>query len=452
MTTLTHRFTPRGGCAQAFEARDPEFLLSGPAGTGKSRALLERLHLLALLNPGMRGLIVRKTLASLGGTALVTWNQYVIPEAKLVGEVDWYGGSQQESAGYRYRNGSRISVGGMDKPTKIMSSEYDICYVQEAIELTETDWESISSRLRNGKISFQQIMADTNPDRPTHWLKARCDRGTCRVIESRHEDNPVLYDDDGTLTTRGQAYISRLDALTGVRHLRLRKGLWVAAEGQIYEDHDPAIHLVDRFDIPPTWPRHWAVDFGYTNPFVCQCWAVDPDGRLLLEWEVYRTKRLVEDHAATILDRVTAPNPDYRHPAGQPRLAHHGRTWTAPKPRTVVCDHDAEDRATLERHLGVGTTPAHKGVSDGIQAVGARLRPAGDGRPRLVMLRDALIERDPDLDETKRPTSTVEEIPGYVWDVGKDRPVKSDDHGMDAMRYMVAAMDLQARPRMRWIS
>jgi hypothetical protein len=42
-------------------------------------------------------------------------------------------------------------IGGMDKPTKIMSSEYDFIYVQEAIELTETDWENLTTRLRNGR-------------------------------------------------------------------------------------------------------------------------------------------------------------------------------------------------------------------------------------------------------------------------------------------------------------
>jgi predicted transcriptional regulator len=39
------------------------------------------------------------------------------------------------------------------------------------------------------------------------------------------------------------------------------------------------------------------VDFGYTNPFVMQWWAEDPDGRLYLYREIYRTRRLVEDHA-----------------------------------------------------------------------------------------------------------------------------------------------------------
>ena len=431
---VEHAYTPAGASAALFGHRDPEVLVSGPAGTGKSRGCLEKLHMMALLNPGMRGLIVRKTLASLGSTALVTYREQVTPEAFDSGLVSFYGGSPQEPPQYRYGNGSTLVIGGMDRASRIMSSEYDVIYVQEAIELTEDDWEALTTRLRNWKVTFQQIIADTNPSTPTHWLKARCDRGATVLLESRHEENPTLFH-DGEATPEGAAYLDKLDNLTGPRYLRLRKGLWVAAEGVVYEDFDPAIHLVNRFEIPRDWPRYWEVDFGYVNPFVLQRWAEDPDGRLYLYAEIYRTKRLVEDHARDVLAQVVV-----------------GGEWIEPKPRAVICDHDAEDRATLERHLGMSTLAASKSVSDGIQAVQSRLRVAGDGQPRLFVLRDAVAQRDPELVEAKRPTCTAEEFPGYVWEgKGKDRPVKVDDHGLDCVRYLVAERDLAARPRVRWM-
>src|SRR5690606_20066097 len=77
--------------------------------------------------------------------------------------------------------------------------------------------------------------------------------------------------------------------------------------------------------------------------------------------------------------------------------------WLEPRPTAVVCDHDAEGRAVLERELGVETTPAHKSVLDGIQAVQARLRVAEDGKPRLFFVRGALVERDPELEGARRP-------------------------------------------------
>lgn len=436
---LVHDYGPRGACKRLMEDRSPEIVLSGPAGTGKSRACLEKLHLLALLNPGMRGVIVRKTRVSLKTTALVTWRRYVATEAIAAGLVVGRGGEDLPYQ-YLYTNGSVIDIGGMDEATRIMSSEYDCAYIQEAIELSENDWEAISTRLRNGMVSFQQQIGDTNPSTPTHWLKQRCDRGQTVMLESRHEDNPRLFD-GGQVTGQGATYLARLDNLTGVRFQRLRQGLWVAAEGQIYEEWDPAVHLVDRFEIPQAWTRWWAVDFGYRNPAVIQWWAEDPDNRLWLYREIYMTGRLVADHAKTALARVTDDK---------------GR-WLEPKPRAIVCDHDAEDRATLERELGLGTTAANKQVKPGIEAVQQRLRPDATGKPALFVMRDSLVERDPELVEAAKPACTAEEIPGYVWapsadgKPNKEEPLKLDDHGADALRYVVAERDLGARPRVRFI-
>jgi phage terminase large subunit len=453
---LEHRYAPHGAAARLFEDRSGEVLLSGPAGTGKSRACLEKLHMLALLNPGMRALIVRKTLVSLGSTALQTWRQLVVPEALEIGELWFYGGSREEPAQYRYRNGSAVVVGGLDNPTKIMSSEYDVIYVQEAIELTANDWEALTTRLRHWRITFQQLLADTNPDTPHHWLKQRADRGDTTLLESRHEDNPLLFDPTGQVVEpEGKAYLDKLNKLTGVRKLRLRDGLWVAAEGLVYDSWNPAVHLVDRFDIPVNWTRWWAVDFGYTNPFVCQMWAEDPDGRLYLYREIYHTKRTVDDHARRILTYVRAPAGHVLAAGREPDPDVAGDwVWTEPRPRAVVCDHDAGDRALLERVLGLSTVAATKVVTGGIQVVEGRLKPGEDGKPRLFLLRDSVVERDEELAEAMKPCCTAEEVVGYVWDTGggkkiKEAPLKEDDHGCDAMRYLVAERDLAARPRIR---
>jgi PBSX family phage terminase large subunit len=414
--------------------------MSGSAGTGKSRACLEKAHAMAIANPGMRGLFLRKTAVSLGSTGLVTWRESVAKEALFGGEVKYHSGSRERPPGYYYLNGSVIVIGGIDKASRIMSSEYDVIFVQEATELTLDDWEALTTRLRNGKVSFQQIIADCNPDGPQHWIKQRCDAGRAKMIFCRHEDNPRLYNmDTKTWTPQGVAYREKLDALTGVRYQRLRLGLWVAAEGLVYDGFDPAVNLRDNWSKgqpDDAWNRYLAVDFGYKNPFVCQWWAQDPDDRLYLYREIYMTSRLVEDHAVVIrrfLDKKTEP-----------------------APRAVICDHDAEDRATLERKVGLSTVAATKNVSEGIQAVQARLRVRGDGKPGLYLCRDALVEADPVLADAKRPQRTTDEISGYVWDQRvssitgvRDTPVKLDDHGMDAMRYLVAYLDIRGRPRFR---
>jgi phage terminase large subunit len=459
---LEHTYTPRGTAIELMHCREPEVLLSGPAGTGKSRACLEKIHAVCLATPGVRALMVRKTAISMTSTGLVTYREHVAKESIEAGHVRWYGGSQQEAACYRYSNGSVLVVGGMDKPTKIMSSEYDIAYVQEAIELTKNDWEAITTRLRNGKISFQQLLADTNPDRETHWLNRRSQDGTTVMLESRHEDNPVYYDDNGQITEKGRAYIhGKLDKLTGLRKLRLRHGKWVSAEGVIYEGFDRAVHVIPRFPIPDSWTRWWAVDFGFVHPFAAQWWAEDPDGRLYLYREILHTQRLVEDHARTMLRAVTKLQPGQRDSGADDSanevlasLKAGRRVWTEPKPRGIICDHDAEDRATLERHLGRSTSAAKKSVSDGIQAVAARWKLQGDGKARLYLLENSLIEKDQALVDAEHPTCLEEEIPGYAWDTAdgrkpKDQPLKELDDADDTMRYMVAEKDLGGRPGIR---
>jgi len=233
--------------------------------------------------------------------------------------------------------------------------------------------------------------------------------------------------------------MGRLEGLTGVRRQRLLEGKWVSAEGVIFEGFDSSLHVVDRFDVPWDWPRFWSVDFGFTNPFVLQCWAEDPDGRLFLYRELYRTQRTVDDHARRVLEAVA--------PKGQ---------WREPRPRQVVSDHDPEGQEVFRRVTGLTVVSANKNVEQGLQSVARRLRPAGDGKPRLFFMRDVLMDVDRDLERALKPVCTVEEIPGYVWDGaaggGRERPVKEDDHGCDAMRYVCMLREHSSPARFRWVN
>jgi phage terminase large subunit len=431
------RFEPRGAVLDAFRSKDGELLISGAAGTGKSVGALMKVHLAMLSTPGARALLARKTHASLTASTLVTFRQNVAAEALTAGIVKYYGGSGAEAAAYRYRNGSTIVVGGLDRPSRLLSTEYDLAMVDEATETDPEDIDTIITRLRHGRLSYQQLLMCTNPAGPTHHLKARADAGRARMLYSRHEDNPRMFQ-DGAWTLYGQTYLARLETLTGVRYQRMRWGKWVAAEGLVYPDWDPAVHLVDR--MPPgseNWQRWWGIDFGFSNPFVLLCFAEDPDGRLWLYRQIYMSHRLVEDHAKQI-KAIVCPD----------------GVWREPRPRGIVADHDAEDRATFERHFGMSTTPARKSVSDGVQAMQARLRVQPDGKTRFYVVRGSLVERDPELVEAKKPTCFEDEIAEYVWphDVKPDKrenPVKENDHAMDTGRYVTAERDLGGRPRVR---
>ncbi len=224
-------------------------------------------------------------------------------------------------------------------------------------------------------------------------------------------------------TPSGKAYLAKLDALTGVRYQRLRQGLWVAAEGMVFSDFDWNLHVIDGFRPPAHWTRYWTIDFGFTQPFCFQAWAKDEEGRLYRFGELYRTGMLVEEAALRIKEWMRKSGEDF--------------------PEAILCDHDAEGRATLEKHLGVATMAANKSVSPGLQAVMKRLRLAEDGKPRLFFLKDSALARDPKLVEAKEPTATEEEFELYLWQEGiKDSvPVKRHDHGMDALRYLCLYLD-----------
>lgn len=420
------QYRPYGEARDFLACKDPEALYEGPAGTGKSFACLWKLHMAMLKYPGARGLIVRKTLVSLTASGLVTFMQRVLPAGNF--GVTFFGGSKAEPAQFKYPNGSRIVVGGMDNPSKIMSAEYDLAYVQEATELTENDWESITTRLRFGVMPYQQLIADCNPAGPTHWLNQRCNLGLTTRFGSRHQDNPTLFDHArGEWTERGLAYVATLDRLTGVRYQRLRLGQWVAAEGQVYDSWDPKVHVVKREDYADVLSQAWhfgSCDWGYTNPGVLQAWAVDYDGRMFLDRELYMTRKPVEGwwipRAIELSNELDI------------------REW--------VCDPSEPAFIAQFNAAGLNATPANNAILPGITAVQNRL--SGPTGPRIFILEDALIERDEALVEAKQPWATVQEIPEYVWakNVGgetlKDKPVDAFNHGLDALRYAVAHLDL----------
>ena len=412
-----------------------EIIYSGPAGTGKTRTVLEYIHQ-RCQGTRLRVLFLRKTEESLKTSALVTFREQVLYQfdgkRSILDGVTFFGGNKLLPAQFTYdATGSVIVLGGVDNPEKIKSSEWDIVFVNEATELTLNDWEMITGRTDRPSLMERPpslVLGDCNPDSPTHWIKQRGDANKLQLWTSTHVDNPAMWDRvNQRWTPAGERYLKRLDEHTGVRYQRLRLGRWVAAEGQVYEEWDEPAHLIDRRDLPAEWDRIWGLDFGFVNPFVWGCWALDPDGRLILEWEFYRTRTLVRDAARTIM-----------------------RFWgNRPAPVAIVRDHDAEDAATFEDETGLMTIAATKEITPGIEAVQARLHERPNGTPRLQIMRDTLIHPvDAELREAGKPTCTAQEFPTYVWDprqtsikARSERPLKIDDHGMDMTRYVTVYQD-----------
>ena len=408
---ITAPFIPLSWQRAPFLDRSPVILLTGSAGGGKSQLAAEKVHGFMLNYPGATGLMMRKA-REYAIKSLVPIMQTVIGDDPTV--------RLKKSDGFfEYTNGSRLYWGGMKDQSQREAlrsmrgkvGEPDIVWLEEANAFTRADFDEALARLRGHAAGWTQIILSTNPDIPQHWIYADLIvGGGAKVYYSSARDN----------TSLPESYFDRLDSLTGVLRDRLRDGKWVRAEGAVYDEYDPAVHLIDPFIIPASWERIRSVDFGYTNPFVCQWWAVDPDGRMYLYREMVRRRRLVEDLTPDII-----------------------RLSLGEYVGATVADHDAEDRATMERH-GIGTAKANKAVGFGIQKVKERLQAAGDGRPRLFILRGAV---DADEDDGRTPAGVEGEITAYSWakaadgKANKEEPVKLYDHSMDAMRYAVMHFD-----------
>jgi PBSX family phage terminase large subunit len=407
-------YQPFGAAKELFHSSAAEVLLAGPAGTGKSRACLEKLNFIAMHMP-IRGAIVRKVRKTVTQAAQVTFEEKVLGRYKTA--VHFHTGDQE----YRYPQGARIIVAGLDDPEKIGSTEFDLIYVQEATELDEDDWGMLLRGLRNGVLPYQQLLADCNPAWPEHWLKLRCNSGTTSLLDSRHEDNPTLY--DAVLrqwTPFGREYIARLDSLKDYQYQRLRLGNWVAAEGQYFTEWTPDVHVVEPFEIPAEWPRWIAVDYGFAAPFCCLWFARCPEDRQIYVYrEAYLAGLRDEQQAELIVARSEGEQLALR--VLDPSMFNSRTEQQRPSIATVYWQH--------------GCWPVFPGMNSRKQgwAITRRAMAHDAGPPRLRVLRD----RAPNL---------CREIPAAVRDPLDPEDVadtlngtKTSDHAIDALRYGLCA-------------
>jgi hypothetical protein len=278
-----------------------ELLICGPAGTGKTFGILSILHQLAADYANLRILIVRKTRVSLSDSALVTYEQEVLPADGM--ESVAVGQSRRHRSSYLYPNGSEIVLAGMDDPIRVGSTSWDIVYPNEAIQLGEDDWETIGSRLnRPGRPAWLgYLIGDTNPGDPSHWLKTRCDDGRTALWDTAHEANPALHD-GRDWTEAGRLYLDRLGRLRGTREKRLRRGLWAAGEGQWFETFDDR-YVSDRAEFDPRFEVHHAVDPGVHTGAVWFQVRETGDGPLVTVFgDYYSRHRSYYDAARELLD------------------------------------------------------------------------------------------------------------------------------------------------------
>ena len=393
--------------------RGSEAIIHGPAETGKTIGALYKLHVCASTYPNASIVIARKTLASTYATVLQTYLNKVLMDDPYLFRIRPYGGEKPEW--FDYPNGARIWITGLDKSSKVLSSEHDIVYVNQAEELDLDDWETLTTRTtgRAGNMPYSQTIGDANPAWPTHWLYHR---DGLRLFYSVHTDNPILYNSDGTLTEQGERTMGVLGRLTGVRRVRLLEGKPAQAEGVIYTDWDDATHLLYA-DKVPTCMRHVAgVDWGYKHPGVLGVWGQEGrDGKLYLKTQFYHALRNID----WWIERGKEVNDEFGI-------------------ETFACDPSRPEYIAQFKAAGLNAIAAFNGVQAGIDAVQRRLADNA-----LFVVRDSLRRVDENLKESHQPYATQHEFASYVWanSKNKEQPVKEQDDGMDAMRYAVCYFD-----------
>lgn len=376
-------------------ATDPEVVAIGPAGTGKTFAACIKVHAIANDYPGARILMARKTLESLKSGALNTFINGVQPQRY---GVETFGGNKFFPAEFRYPNGSVVLVSGMDKAEKILSAEFDLIYVNETPELTEDDWQMLKTRLRNGRVPFQQLMGDGNPAGPRHWLNVRCNSGRTRRITSTHKDNPAYWDAHrNDWTDAGRQYIETiLGSLTGVQRRRLLEGVWAASEGLVYPEFVP--EMVRHEDVEG-WQTITGVDIGSRNPTAILTLHVRGDGaHVHISRELYRTDMTSTDILAAVKGEADRVSPD-----------------------AIYIDPSAKQYIGDLRRSGYPAVPAVNDVLVGIQRVHSVLSTGFSIDPSCI--------------------HTIDEFGLYAYPdnprIETDKPDKKDDHAMDALRYAV---------------
>ena len=277
-----------------------ETLFGGAAGGGKSHGQLLDALRFAVVYPGSRQLMLRRTMPelerSLVPAALRLYPQSVA--AYKVSEHRW-----------AFINDSSLEFGYCDAEsdvTKYQSAEYDVIRFDELTHFTESQFTYLLSRIRGANSYPKQVKATTNPGGIGHqWVKSRFidpmppdemhefDGETRLFLPARLTDNPFLRRADA-------GYEKRLRLLSVHDRRALLDGVWELDEGRYFSEFSPALHVVPPHEIPDGWRRYLTIDYGLD--MLAALWiAQSPDGRSVVYRELYEPGLIISEAAARIL-------------------------------------------------------------------------------------------------------------------------------------------------------
>lgn len=187
--------------------------------------------------------------------------------------------------------------------------------------------------------------------------------------------------------------------------------------GKIYGDWDVSKHIKNH-EYNPAWPNYIAFDFGFTNPTAAVEFQIDPQDRIYVWREYYKSFTRLE---TTLYDMKNREQPkDYK---------------------IDLCFGDAADPEAIETINAkfapcVGDPNAKTNWRDGIDLVTSFLE-RDEGEDEY----GAPLEKVPALFVDPRCENTIREFNNYKADPKSngtntaEAAKKQDDHAMDALRY-----------------
>ncbi|MBA7484605.1 hypothetical protein ES707_20135 [subsurface metagenome] len=387
--------------AQVLEDNNPTLLLWGPGRSGKSHVAVVKGIAIGQKFPNNRIYFIRRKKVDLRATMWLKFTE-LLPQS-LITKKD------EHSMIYKIKNGTEFWGLGLDSiedVNKLASAECGMAIVEEATEVPQNYFdEKIKRSVSLPRVPFHQTILLCNPGAPAHWIYQE-------LILKKPKDltaikMPTMLEELGILP---HSFYIWLSSLTGLFAKRYRDGQWVGAEGLVYS-FNPEKHIINPFLIPEDWKRVVCLDFGFSllHAFCCQWWAISSEGKWYCYRQIYMTGKTVEEHAPIIRSYMIEDG-----------IAK----------QEIICDHDADGRATLNRH-GVKTRPAIKKRLEGQQVCYNLI-----ANNKVFFFNNSLVEVDIDLRINKLPYQTEQEFTYYVWATKeKEDMVRKLDHGMDCMRY-----------------
>lgn len=346
----------------------------------------------------------RKTKVTACRTKLTWLKATVIPDFKEVmtkhfnewNEDAW---NKSEST-YTYPNGSEFAFVGIDEHQKLHGRKQDYAWVNEAVEIEESEFRQLLIR------TSKQIIIDYNPAFEAHWIYDKViPRDDCTLIHSTYRDNPFL---DPSIKDE----IERLEP----NERNIAQGTADETSWKIYGLGQRAAHRGLIFakakickELPPKeeWTKSFnGLDFGFTNHPSALVKIVLAHGELYFKQLFYRRG----------LTNIKNPNqPD------QPSIQGYLEDLGIGKSEKIWAD-SAEPKSIAELN-GAGWTNvrgAKKGPDSVKNGIGIMLR------YNLWITEDSI-----DLIKEKNNYKWVEDKSGNP----TNEPVDAWNHGWDGARY-----------------